>query len=328
MTVSESGGRMREIFNIRQMEAFRAVIKHGSISRAASSLFITQSAVSKLISALEEDAELRLFERHSGRLQPTSAALRLYEHSDRVFAELSQLNREIKLLKGESRRVFSVGVLPALASQYSAEVCRFFREKNADIHISLVTGNTPSIKEMLISRKLDVGVISTPIDHPSFVARPVLSSSLVCVLPLGHPLAGQEVIHAQDLHQFDFVDYNPDDQCSALQSKIFDQCGCSPRFAIDGTTASVVINLVASGFGVGLVHPASAYWRRKDLCIKPFVPQTPISYYFCHGNETHNADLIQSFAECMSWVYCNAMQGADMNAAWQMPNCFGQPVQS
>lgn len=100
---------MCDSFNIRQMEAFRAVIKHGSVSRAANSLFITQSAVSKLISALEEDVELTLFERRSGRLQPTPAALKLYEHSDRVFTELSQLGREIKLLKNEAPASFQLG---------------------------------------------------------------------------------------------------------------------------------------------------------------------------------------------------------------------------
>lgn len=299
---------MRETFNIRQLEAFRAVIKHGSVSRAANSLFITQSAVSKLISALEEQTELELFERHSGRLKATSSALKLYDHSDRIFEELSSLTHKIEHLKNQGRRTFSIGFLPALASQYSAEVCRLFRERNPDIDISLVTGNTPTIKEMLINRKLDVGVVSTPIDHPSFIAKPILSSSLVLVLPVGHPLTDQESVHARDLNGLDFVDYNPDDLCSALQRKIFDQFGSTPKFAINGTTASVVINLVASGFGAGLVHPASAHWRRQDICVKPFVPNTPTSYYFCHDNQSHNSELILSFAQCMNTVYYRVFQ--------------------
>ncbi len=305
---------MCDSFNIRQMEAFRAVIKHGSVSRAANSLFITQSAVSKLISALEVDVELTLFERRSGRLQPTPAALKLYEHSDRVFTELSQLGREIKLLKNEGPRVFSIGLLPVLASRYSAEVCKAFRERHPTVHLSLMTGNSAIIKDLLISRKLDVGIISTPINHPAFVSESVLGSSLVCVMPQDHPLTSKEVIHVQDLHQFEFVDYNPNDQCSAVQSKIFDQFNCRPKLTINATTASLVMNLVESGFGVGLVHPATAYWRKTALCIKPFLPQTPISYYFCHDQNLHNADLIQSFTECMHQVHaqtfdiqCNKM---------------------
>lgn len=270
---------MRDVFNLRQLEAFRAVIKHGSVSRAASSLFVTQSAVSKLISSLEEDTDLKLFSRDSGRLKPTSDALKLFEHSDRLFAELSGLKRKIAGLKNKGRRSFAIGVLPALASQYSAEVCRIFREENPQVELSLVTGNTPAIKEMLINRKLDLGVISTPIDHPSFIARPVLSSSLVSILPREHPLAQQETIHARDLNGFDFVDYNLDDQCSALQRKIFEKFDCQPNFVINGTTASVVINLVVAGFGVGLVHPASAHWRRQDLCVAFFAPNTYILLY-------------------------------------------------
>ncbi|SEI80078.1 DNA-binding transcriptional regulator, LysR family [Allopseudospirillum japonicum] len=299
---------MREIFNLRQLEAFRAVVKHGSVSRAASSLFITQSAVSKLISTLEDNLEFALFERYSGRLHPTSDALKLYEQSDPVFSELSQLNHRIKQLQNKERRTFSIGVLPALASQYSAEVCKVFCENHPNIDISLFSGNTPTIKEMLINGKLDIGVISLPIDHPSFVAYPVLSSILVAVLPKEHILAKQERLHAQDLHGLDFVDYNPDDPSSALQRKLFDQFDCAPKFTINGTTASIVINLVASGFGVGLVHPASAHWRRKDLCIKPFMPETPISYYFCYDSQTYKSDLIQAFAQYMNQVYYKVFQ--------------------
>lgn len=294
---------MCDIFNLRQMEAFRAVVKHGSVSRAANSLYVTQSAVSKLISALEDDIELTLFERRSGRLQPTTAALKLYEHSDRVFSELTQLGREIQLLKEERHRVFAVGMIPALTSRFSADVCKAFRQRHPDVHLSLLAGNSAMIKDQLISRKLDVGIISTPINHPAFVAEPVLNSSLVCILPQDHLLADQEVIHAQDLHQMDFVDYNPHDLCSAVHSKLFDQFHCSPKLTIDATTASMVINLVESGFGVGLVHPASAYWRKTDLCIKPFLPETPASYYLCHDQNVHNADLLQSFIECMNQVY-------------------------
>lgn len=304
--------KMCDIFNIRQIEAFRAVIKHGSVSRAANYLFVTQSAVSKLISALEEDTGLALFERRSGRLQPTSAALKLYEHSDRVFTELSQLGREIKLLKDDCPRIFSIGLLPALASQYSAEVCKVFREKHPNIHLSLIVGNSAMIKDLLISRKLDVGIVSTPINHPDFVSEPVLKSSLVCILPQDHQLADREMIHAQDLHQIEFIDYNPNDLSSAVQSKLFDQFGCNPKLTIDATTASLVINLVESGFGVGMVHPASAYWRKTSLCIKPFFPQTPVSYCFCHDQGLHNSDLIRSYLECMNEVYYQVFPRVEM----------------
>ncbi|OOV85966.1 LysR family transcriptional regulator [Oceanospirillum linum] len=294
---------MRSTFNLRQLEAFRAVIKHGSALRAADSLFLTQSAVSKLISSFEEATGLELFTRQSGRLKPTSDALKLFEQSDHLFAELSGLNRKIGELKNKERRGLTIGFLPALASQYSAEVCRLFRQENPGIELSLVTSNSPAIKELLISHKLDIGVVATPIDHPTISSTPILSSSLMAVLPRDHPLARQKVLHARDLDGFDFVDYNPDDHCSALQTKLFDQFNCRPNFLINGTTASMVINLVTAGFGVGLVHPASAHWRHQQLAIIPFMPKTPISYYFCHNEQNHNADLIQVFAQCMDKIY-------------------------
>jgi DNA-binding transcriptional LysR family regulator len=66
--------------NLRQVEAFKAVIETGTISRAADILHLTQPAVSKLIAHLEMDTGLKLFDRHNKRrLAPTEQGMSLYE---------------------------------------------------------------------------------------------------------------------------------------------------------------------------------------------------------------------------------------------------------
>src|SRR4051812_8483162 len=65
------GYRMRRHLNLRQIEAFRAVIENGTVSRAAEMLHISQPAMSKLIAHLEADTGLKLFDRVKGRLAPT-----------------------------------------------------------------------------------------------------------------------------------------------------------------------------------------------------------------------------------------------------------------
>jgi DNA-binding transcriptional LysR family regulator len=67
--------------NLRQVEAFKAVIEYGTVSRAAEMMNVSQPAMSKLIAHLEEDTGLRLFDRVKGRLVPTRRGMRLYEES-------------------------------------------------------------------------------------------------------------------------------------------------------------------------------------------------------------------------------------------------------
>ena len=70
---------MRRPLNLRQIEAFKAVVENGTVSRAAEVLRISQPGVSKMIAHLEENTELTLFDRPKGRLVVTQRGMRLYE---------------------------------------------------------------------------------------------------------------------------------------------------------------------------------------------------------------------------------------------------------
>ncbi len=84
---------------MRQLEALRAVVKHQTVTEAAKFMRLSQPAVSKLISNLEYETKLQLFERMKRRLVPTGEALILYEQAEEIFSGL----REIARISGELR---------------------------------------------------------------------------------------------------------------------------------------------------------------------------------------------------------------------------------
>lgn len=79
--------------NIRQIEAFNAVVKCGSVTRAAEDLFVSQPAVTKLIRAFEDACGFPLFIRESGRLRPTPEARRLYLETEKLLLGVAQIDR-------------------------------------------------------------------------------------------------------------------------------------------------------------------------------------------------------------------------------------------
>ncbi|TDQ36514.1 LysR family transcriptional regulator [Thiopseudomonas denitrificans] len=298
---------MKSPFNIKHLEAFKAVMEHGQVSRAAAALFLSQSAVSKLIAALEEHTGLLLFERREGRLFPTEDASHLFRHLGAVFAGLQQLDREARLLryKDSHKALFTIGVLPALASEFSAGLCRLFRQAHPDVHVSLVIGNSPSLRAALMEQRVDVVMMAAQMNHPDFLDQPFLNAAQVCVMPVDHPLAQRDCVSPSDLHQLDFVDYNPDGPSCR---PIFEHHDSHPRYNIAATTAAMVIDLVSAGFGVGLVHPASAHWRKHNLCVKPFAPAVTSSYclsYRSTGNQP-NADLLASLNLCLELMVADS----------------------
>lgn len=72
-------------FKLRHMEVFRAVMLTGSINAAAKLLYVSQPAVSKLVSHIETTLDLRLFERSKSRLIPTAEAHALFREIEQVY---------------------------------------------------------------------------------------------------------------------------------------------------------------------------------------------------------------------------------------------------
>ena len=79
--------------NFRQIEAFRYVMITGTTKGAANRLFVTQPAISRMITALEAHLGFKLFNRHKGRLQPTMTAIRFYKAVEQNFLGLERLEK-------------------------------------------------------------------------------------------------------------------------------------------------------------------------------------------------------------------------------------------
>src|SRR5689334_4895291 len=102
------------MLNLRQIEAFRAVIETGTVSRAAERLSISQPAVTKLIQNLEHGTGLQLFQRTPGRVSPTTEAMLLFDEVERIFKGLSGLQNFVGEIRTLHHGHLRVGVMPAL----------------------------------------------------------------------------------------------------------------------------------------------------------------------------------------------------------------------
>ncbi len=292
---------MRGVNNLRHLEAFKAVIEEGSVSKAAQVLFITQPATSKLLTSLEEQSQLKLFERRKGHLSPTAEGMQLYECTVQIFAGLQQFNNEIELIRNNKTRAIRIGFLPALSGRYAVDMSKALCQLSPGLQLSIVARSSQLIRGWLINGKLDIGFTGAPIDHPDFHSQAILPAALVCILPKGHPLTGKSTITPQDLHQVDFVNYNSGGASSALHQNIFNRYGVKPKYVINGTTAAIVTDLVAAGFGAGLVHPVATLYN-ENVVTRRFKPDTEITYFLSYIRDNHHQLPVKELNQAVSLV--------------------------
>jgi DNA-binding transcriptional LysR family regulator len=287
---------MQRPVNLRQIEAFKAIVEAGTVSRAADMLGISQPAASKLLAHLEADSGLRLFDRVRGRLAPTARGMRLYEEVDRIFAGLGQVERSIDQIRREDRGQIVVGVMPALAGDFIQRATTRFLKSRPNVFVSIRARSSQFIADWLVTRQIDIGLISSPIENPYVAAESLMRLPLVCIAPLGHKLAARDSVRIADLADVPQVGFETSSQTRRRIDALFERHRLRPHVVLEATTAPTLCEFVAAGVGVALVHPAMAQSVRGRVAIRRFRPAVPFDFLLCRSREGRNSDLVDAFA--------------------------------
>jgi DNA-binding transcriptional LysR family regulator len=282
--------------SLRQIEAFKAIVETGTVSRAAQVLHISQPAASKLIVHLEADAEMKLFDREGGRLKANARGLRLYEEVDRIFAGLQQIERTFESIRREELEHLSIGVMPALSGSFIAEVVRRFRQKHSNVNISIYNSASSRIVEWLATRQLDFGIATDMLPSPHLHNEVLVNENLICILPLNHSLNEVEIIRASDLVSESFIAFDRTGYLGNAIEHIFNNIGIKPHISLASDAAADICALVGEGLGVALIHPLLASSANGRIVVRPFIPSTPMELRMGWPKFGRNKKLVEAFA--------------------------------
>jgi DNA-binding transcriptional LysR family regulator len=288
---------VRRRLNIRQIEAFKAVMENGTVSRAALLLNISQPAMSKLIAHLEADTGLKLFDRRKGRLAPNEFAARLYDEVDRIFAGVRQVENAVDAIHREAQGHLAIGVMPALAGPFIQRVMTCFHKDRPNVFCSVQSVSSQWIIDRSIARKLDLGLVSVCTENPYVIFESLMEHPLVCIMPLEHPLTAKSHLEPQDLDRIPFVSFNPDRHIGHCVEGIFETYKVKPQISLVVNVAPTLCEFVASGLGVSLVHPLMVCGLEHRLAVRRFEPEMPFDFKLFRSVETRNAQLVEAFAQ-------------------------------
>ncbi|PVH30236.1 LysR substrate-binding domain-containing protein [Pararhodobacter oceanensis] len=265
-------------FNIRQIEAFRAVITLGNMTKAAELLGVSQPAVSRLMADFQDAVGFKLFRRQKGGAEPTEDARRLFEQVDRLFVGLEELNQEVQAIRSVTSGSISIAAMGLYANGVLPDIIARFRQRYPDIAISLDGRSQDRILEWVTSRRADIGVVTLPLATATVDVRALITRPALCVFPADHAFAERKEIHAQDLAEQPFVSFPRGTPFRFEVDTLFDKAGIERQMLTEATTHEAVCNLVAAGLGVSIVSPFSPHLRRDPaLVFRPFLPAIPIT---------------------------------------------------
>lgn len=239
--------------NVRQIEAFNAVMNSGSVTKAADALFISQPAVTKLVRAFEEACGLKLFSRTTGRLVPTPEARQLFVETERLEAGVTRVQKTAHAIRELERGEVSVVAFPGISMKLIPRHAAALLAKKPDVRLSLFTRTSRSIEDSMITRAADFGISLVPTDNPALRCQPFSKISLICALPKNHPLANLERVPIDSLKGERLIALGRDDLSYPVISEAFQKAGVRMQAAAEVQMADAACAMVSEGYGVAIV---------------------------------------------------------------------------
>lgn len=239
--------------HIETLRVFCDVVETGSFSTAASHNFITQSAVSQQLRALEAKYRCKLLDRSRSGAKPTPQGEILYRASREIIDRYREVETELQhsgtVVDGHLRVaiVYSVGLheLPA----YLKEYLRSYPQVNVRIEYS----RPNRIYEKVVGGQIDLGIVAYPQKHPQIVCIPIREDHLVLACPPGHPFAGLKKIPVAKLEGQRCVAYEPDIATRKATDQMLRAHQVSVTYVSEYDNIETIKRAVEIGQGVAIV---------------------------------------------------------------------------
>jgi DNA-binding transcriptional LysR family regulator len=270
-----------ETMNFKQLEIFKTIMDTGSTISAAAQLGLSQSAISRQLSALEEEIGRELFLREKGRLKPKPEAYLLVGEIDEVSQSMAKLRTKIGDIRtgvfGEA--LIRIAFPHSLAITMLPPLIALFKAQHPRVTVEILNGPYDAIERMVRGRVADLGFVRLPPEEPGFNTLSLYSSGTTCVMPAGHPLAAKKSIDVSDLARNDLIllgrqRINRNELEHELRRMV-----PSYRCSLEVHSVETACACAAQGLGIAIVPTLIASFFESDrLTMRPFRSAKPAEY--------------------------------------------------
>lgn len=283
---------------IRQLECFRTLMLHGTMTRAAELLGISQPAISSTIALLERETGLTLFVRRGGRLQPTPEARLFYVEANRALEAVEKAARHAQEIRLGKRGHLAVAAYASVSISLLPRLMAEFAQQRPGLQIKIISRNSRSVRELMATQQFDIAIAELPLDYPT-ANMEVFSYECQCMMPANHPLAALPSITPADLSGVPFVSLFKGDPIHQQLATAFSEYGASWNVVAETEFFSTACELVAAGLGVGIVDPVVSRPFTGGLVLRPFHPSIRYEVALLHPTHEAPSQLVLEFIETL-----------------------------
>lgn len=302
---------------LKEIQYILEIARHGSITRAAQSLYLTQPALSKFLRNLEQRVGAPLFSRIGGALVPTHIGTRYLSYVREVASLQQDWQAECADLLGETRGRLSIAIPLMRGSCLIPEILAQFYRRHPQIEVVLQEEAHSVEKHLLTAREIDLVIYNDTSPDPKLIHEELGREEIVLIAAHDHPLCAHATARGGcrypwlDLSRAageQFVLHPPEQTTGKLSAQLLQMAGIQPRVLLRTRNSDVAIQLAATG--TALAFAPESYVRKlhfaaRPRCFSVGAPKTETTLYAIYQKGRYLPSYAREFLDLVR----DAMRG-------------------
>jgi DNA-binding transcriptional LysR family regulator len=238
---------------LKQLRAVEAVVRNGTVLRAAASLHLTPAALTARLKQIEAGLGVALFDRTNHRLRPTAGGREILSAVEQIDAILKVCQERVDDLRGIKRGSITIGAI-STSEYFAPRLVAEFRRTHPGIEIRLLIGNRQDTIRVLREYHADLAIMGRPsaefaVRHARFGEHP-----LVLVAAPDHPLLEPGSLRLRDIRGESFLVREPGSGTRQVFDSMWKKSGGTPpAIGMEIPSNETIKQAVMAGLGIALI---------------------------------------------------------------------------
>jgi DNA-binding transcriptional LysR family regulator len=244
------------MMDIKTLKSFITVAKHKSFSQAARELNTVQPAISRHISALEDELGVSLFNRNSRDVAITQAGEQLLKDANEILTLTEQAKTQAKRAHNGQMGTLNIAYLSSACLAFMATLISTYKSQFPHVHVTLFEMTVTEQIKALKHEQIDIA-FSRPLPNSiadEFTSHTIYIDTLVAIINQNHPLASKDSFDLVQLKNEQFILFNRDEALGLFDETIMQckQAGFSPNIISQPRHMQTLVTEVAANLGVAI----------------------------------------------------------------------------
>ena len=187
----------------RHLKIFVTVCETGSMTAAASQLFIAQPSISLAISEMEDYYGVKLFDRISRKLYLTENGRRALQYARHIIDLLDEMEQGVRDVDAMGR--LKVGTSITIGTYLLPGYIKKLKQQYPALKVEASIANSGTIEQQILDNDIDVGIIEGVAHSPFILSESFAGDRLVFICPAGHEFAGKTLEELSEVRNQDFI---------------------------------------------------------------------------------------------------------------------------